>query len=739
MAHRGDVVGRVHQRQQREDAVVGALVLLGEPAGQQAVLVEPAGFEQVVMQGEPVEGPAGLAEDQLFNRGRRHDQVGLVAPQLLDGRQRLVAQETVRILQRPEQGLQRRLAGNARQRRRDVPAHPLILLAVLHEVDQRRHDLLAVAGQHVARRALQQPVAQQRDQRRHEQEVAGAEPGGAADGVAGHVDVGVEHQRHEQRPERRVGHAAERAGDFGAGVGALLARVVDQLAERLRRAIAVGLLGAVRQRRGGGDHQRRIRVVEVGPHQRGRLLALHAGQGAHGGAADLALVIGQAALDAPHPAVGADAPGRLGQAQHPHPHVGVLVVEHQRADQVALVERLEQVERVDHPLRPRDGPAPRPAPRWWRGRPVSSRISPAVMSCCTMLRRNASMYSARARRREEHPQRHDGQAGVAQLLPGERQAPVLDEHQDHQRAGALRQAIDGDVDERLGAVLDVGGQRQEQDLARGLVDRVAQRGVDDAGHPGGPQRADDQHQQAGGAEADRQDHQREADAQQAVDTAGEGHLDEEADERQVDGDLGEERGDAVGVRLALRLGGGHVELLLDDCGADGRKGDHHGDDLQVARPAEQGQRFAAADPFLLAGLGRVAGPGALVAADDAHDDQEADAEDRGADQQHRRRAELGHQRGGDRRAGGTAQAGAAADQPEQALGLPGIVDVVGQGPELADQQDAEDQPVEVEADRYPLGADLGEQHPEGDQQHDHAGLRRPEWSSAAAPVAIALV
>ena len=81
------------------------------------------------------------------------------------------------------------------------------------------------------------------------------------------------------------------------------------------------------------------------------------------------------------------------------------------------------------------------------------------------------------------------------------------------------------------------------------------------------------------------------------------------------------------------------------------------------------------------------------------------------------------QRGGDRRAGGTAQAGAAADQPEQALGLPGVVDVVGQGPELADQQDAEDQPVEVEAHRHPLGAEPGEQHPEGDQQHDHAGLR----------------
>ena len=55
------------------------------------------------------------------------------------------------------------------------------------------------------------------------------------------------------------------------------------------------------------------------------------------------------------PAIGAGRPGRLGQAQHPHPHLGVLVVEHQRTDQVALVERLEQVERVGDALGVEEG------------------------------------------------------------------------------------------------------------------------------------------------------------------------------------------------------------------------------------------------------------------------------------------------------------------------------------------------------------------------------------------------
>ena len=44
---------------------------------------------------------------------------------------------------------------------------------------------------------------------------------------------------------------------------------------------------------------------------------------------------------------------------------------------------------------------------------------------------------------------------------------------------------------------------------------------------------------------------------------------------------------------------------------------------------------------------------------------------------------------------------AAADEPEQPLGLARVVDVVGQRPELADEQDAEDQAEEVEGDRRP--------------------------------------
>ena len=288
----------------------------------------------------------------------------------------------------------------------------------------------------------------------------------------------------------------------------------------------------------------------------------------------------RAALDAAQPAVGAGGPAGFGQPQHPDAHVGVLVVEHQRADQMPLVERLEQIEGVGDTLRVGVGQL---LDQRLDGGQVGG-LEPDLARLHVLMQdalaEGGHVLRPRAQR-EEDPQHHDRQAGVAQLPPRQRQAPVLDEHEDQQRPGALRQPIDGDVDERLGAVLDVGGQRQEQDLARRLVDGVAQGSVEDAGHAGGPQRADGEHQQAGGPEAHRQDHQREADAEQAVDAAGERHLDEQADERQVDGDLGQKGGDAVGVGLALGLGRGHVELLLDDRGADGRERDHERDDLQV--------------------------------------------------------------------------------------------------------------------------------------------------------------
>ena len=59
---------------------------------------------------------------------------------------------------------------------------------------------------------------------------------------------------------------------------------------------------------------------------------------------------------------------------------------------------------------------------------------------------------------------------------------------------------------------------------------------------------------------------------------------------------------------------------------------------------------------------------------------------------------------GDRRAKRAAETGAATDETEETLGLPGVVDVVGQRPELADEQHPENLPEEIERDGDPDGA-----------------------------------
>ena len=82
---------------------------------------------------------------------------------------------------------------------------------------------------------------------------------------------------------------------------------------------------------------------------------------------------------------------------------------------------------------------------------------------------------------------------------------------------------------------------------------------------------------------------------------------------------------------------------------------------------------------------------------------------------------LGDERG-DAGAREPAERGPAADEAEDALGLPRVVDGVGQRPELTDQENREDQAEQVERNRHPFLAGL-EQDPEQDQDPDERALR----------------
>ena len=148
-------------------------------------------------------------------------------------------------------------------------------------------------------------------------------------------------------------------------------------------------------------------------------------------------------------------PGRLERAQRPRPHVRRLVMQQQRRDQVALVERLEHVDGVQHATTRRDSTAPRPASRSSPRRRRRGARPPARSSRVSMLRRNRFRYSPRARIAIDDPEARHDQAGVAQALPVEVQSPRLDEHEQQQRSQRLREPIDRDVDERLRAVFQI--------------------------------------------------------------------------------------------------------------------------------------------------------------------------------------------------------------------------------------------------------------------------------------------
>ena len=176
--------------------------------------------------------------------------------------------------------------------------------------------------------------------------------------------------------------------------------------------------------------------------------------------------------------------------------------------------------------------------------------------------------------------------------------------------------------------------------------------------------------------------------------------------------------------------GRHVQLLLDDPGPGGGEADDEGDDPEVPRRAEQGYRLATTHAALLDD--EVGGCADRVAGADGPDDDDADDENGRRHEQEVVGSDLLDDGGRDLRTQGAAQARTGPDEPEEPLGLPGVIEIVGQRPELADEQDPQDQAGEVERHRGPHRAGPQEKR-EHDEQGDDAGLRdgnhKPAWES----------
>ena len=120
-----------------------------------------------------------------------------------------------------------------------------------------------------------------------------------------------------------------------------------------RRFGVVDVLGA---RAAGHGHRRRradarIGIGEERARERGRVLLADRRQRADGGGAHAGVAVAEHAADVRDPLLGDVAAHGAERRQRAPPHLRRLVIEEQRRHEIALVERLEDVDRVDDALR----------------------------------------------------------------------------------------------------------------------------------------------------------------------------------------------------------------------------------------------------------------------------------------------------------------------------------------------------------------------------------------------------
>ena len=262
-----------------------------------------------------------------------------------------------------------------------------------------------------------------------------------------------------------------------------------------------------------------------------------------------------------------------------------------------------------------------------------------------------------------------------------------------------------------------------------LSSEYPERRIEDARARHRPELPGEQDERRTRAEADREHEQCDGNAEGSMDATGKANLNEEASEREVDRDLREQFRDGVAVGACAL--GRHTELLVYDGGADGREGNDPGQHPQMPRLRQEPERLASTNTALIELLGRVV---SMRQAHDLQDEDDADGQRDRTDEKKIVRADRLDSRRGDSGANRSTQAGTATDQTKESLRLPGVVDVVGQSPELAEEQDAEDLSEEIQRHRDPHRA-VAKERPEEHEQSDEDRLRDRNhilaWDSAS--------
>ncbi len=278
----------------------------------------------------------------------------MFAPQPLERRHHLVADEAVALVERRDEDVDRFLRRDLRERAGNMPAHPDVLFGIPEEEGQRVDDRLAVADERRAGAALEPAVSQERDERGDENEVVDAldlRRMNTFHRLVRDFWRRIVQERNQQTTEPRVGDLTDGDRDISArGSGRVtgVAREIEQ-----RRFGLVDILRARARRHGHGRRRpdARIGIGEERARERRGIFMADRRQRPNRGGADARVAVAEHAADVRDPLLRDVAAHVAKRRQRAPADFRRLVVEQQRRHEIALVERLEDVDGVDDPRR----------------------------------------------------------------------------------------------------------------------------------------------------------------------------------------------------------------------------------------------------------------------------------------------------------------------------------------------------------------------------------------------------
>ena len=185
VARRRNVLDLIEQAEQPVYPIHRSTKLVLERPPEQRLGAVDRLTPQVVLQREAVVVARGLPDDHLLQRLAGTRDRGVLASKFLDRHDRLVTQEAIGIVERIHEGIHRSRRTDEGERHRDMASNPELLALVAERVREQGNDRFRIAHECLSRLRLQRAVTEQRQQRRNEEPVRGAERPRALDGLAG--------------------------------------------------------------------------------------------------------------------------------------------------------------------------------------------------------------------------------------------------------------------------------------------------------------------------------------------------------------------------------------------------------------------------------------------------------------------------------------------------------------------------------------------------------------------------